>query len=177
MSGTIQILEGISKVTINGITGYACGQIGKPAMIVLQEWWGVTDKIQRQAMHISSKGYRTVIPDLYKGKLGVTAEEANHMMTNLDFPQAVEEIKQTAEFLKQEGATKIGVTGFCMGGALTIAAGVKCPDHFACGQSLSLHVSLNSTKQRECDRRKEGGREAAKDRQVRHLITFLAYNE
>uniref|UniRef100_A0A0G4HN60 Dienelactone hydrolase domain-containing protein n=1 Tax=Chromera velia CCMP2878 TaxID=1169474 RepID=A0A0G4HN60_9ALVE len=53
-------------------------------------------------------------------------------MTNLDFPQAVEEIKQTAEFLKQEGATKIGVTGFCMGGALTIAAGVKCPDHFAC---------------------------------------------
>ncbi len=45
-----------------------------------QEWWGVTDEIKRQAQYLhEQKGYRVLIPDLYKGKLGVDAEEAGHV--------------------------------------------------------------------------------------------------
>lgn len=45
----------------------------------LQEWWGVTEEIKAQAQHVQQAGYRVLVPDLYKGKLGVDAEEASHV--------------------------------------------------------------------------------------------------
>ena len=41
------------------------------------------------------------------------------LMDNLDFKAATEEIKTAAGWLREKGAPKVGVTGFCMGGALT----------------------------------------------------------
>lgn len=42
---------------------------------MLQEWWGITEEIKKQAQRLTSKGgYRTIVPDLYKGKLGLDAE-------------------------------------------------------------------------------------------------------
>jgi dienelactone hydrolase len=55
----------------------------------LQEWWGVDEEVRQHAAFIASKGYRAIVPDLYRGKLGLDAEEAHHLMTNLDFPGAV----------------------------------------------------------------------------------------
>ncbi len=69
-----------------------------------------------------------MIPDLYRGKIGLEAEEAHHLMTNLDWPGAVSDIAGAAAFLRAEGSAKVGVTGFCMGGALAIAAAVRVPD-------------------------------------------------
>jgi carboxymethylenebutenolidase len=43
-------------------------------------------------------------------------------MTNLDFPAAVKELGEAVSYLKSSGASKVGVVGFCMGGALTFAA-------------------------------------------------------
>jgi hypothetical protein len=34
------------------------------------------------------QGYRCLVPDLYKGALGVSVEEAHHLMTSLDWPGA-----------------------------------------------------------------------------------------
>ncbi|KAL3900614.1 MAG: hypothetical protein SGPRY_012430, partial [Prymnesium sp.] len=42
------------------------------------------------------EGARVLIPDIYKGKMGVDAEEAHHLMSTLDFPLAVKEISQAA---------------------------------------------------------------------------------
>ena len=46
------------------------------------------------------QGFQCLVPDLYKGTLGVTVEEANHSMSNLDFPAAVDEICQAAAHLQ-----------------------------------------------------------------------------
>ncbi|KAF7723772.1 hypothetical protein EC973_001685 [Apophysomyces ossiformis] len=90
--------------------------------MVLQEWWGVNEQIKVHAQRIADNtGMHTVIPDLYKGKIGVTAEEASHLMSHLDWKEAVESLKQLANNLRQEKYTKIGAVGFCMGGALAIA--------------------------------------------------------
>lgn len=43
-------------------------------------------------------------------------------MSNLDFKQAVKEITQAVDYLKETGSAKVGVIGFCMGGALSLAA-------------------------------------------------------
>ena len=68
------------------------------------------------------------MPDLYKGKLGVEAEEANHLMGELDFPTAIQEICTIAKWAKDTGASTVGVTGFCMGGALTLCALQACDE-------------------------------------------------
>lgn len=91
----------------------------------MQEWWGIDDSILHNAKKIAAAGFRTLIPDLYRGKLGIDVEEAHHLRGNLDFKTAIEEIRAAARYLKdEEGAKKVAVIGFCMGGALTLAAGV-----------------------------------------------------
>ena len=78
--------------------------------------------VKAQAERIAAGGYRCLVPDLYKGKLAEDKEEAAHLMTSLDFQAAVGELGEAAQFLRAEGSPKVGVVGFCMGGALSLAA-------------------------------------------------------
>ena len=78
--------------------------------------------IKGHAEKIAAQGYRCLIPDIYHGKIGIDKEEASHLFSNLDWARAVEEIKQAVQYLKDNGATKVGSIGFCMGGALSLAA-------------------------------------------------------
>ncbi|KAI8097763.1 dienelactone hydrolase [Halteromyces radiatus] len=97
-------------------------KIDGAALIVLQEWWGINDTIKAHAQHVSdATGLHVVLPDLYKGKVGLTAEEASHLMNHLDWKVAIQELEQLTKELRTEGYTKIGVMGFCMGGALSLA--------------------------------------------------------
>lgn len=92
-------------------------------VVVIQEWWGVDEAVKGHAAAIASKGFRTLVPDLYRGKLGVEAEEAQHLMDGLDWPGAVEDIKSAVTYLGENGKP-VGMIGFCMGGALTVAGSV-----------------------------------------------------
>ncbi len=101
---------------------------GAPAVVVIQEWWGLNDQIRGVADRLAQAGYRALVPDLYRGKSTVEAEEAHHLMTGLDFGQAAsQDIRGAVQHLKQRSA-KVGVTGFCMGGALTILSSTMVPE-------------------------------------------------
>lgn len=116
---------------IPGLVGGAAA--GSPAVIVIQEWWGITGNVKAQANRIAELGgYRVLIPDIYKGKVGVNVEEAQHLMSSLDFPAAISEISEAARYLKSEGAPAVGVVGFCMGGALTLGSLAASSD-ITCG--------------------------------------------
>ena len=118
------------------LPGLVGGPKGAPAVIVIQEWWGITDGIKVTASKLAEEGgYRVLVPDIYKGKIGVNAEEAHHLMSNLDFPKAIEEISAAAAHLKAEGAPSVGVVGFCMGGALTMGALAASKD-ISCGGTV-----------------------------------------
>uniref|UniRef100_A0A1D1XSX4 Protein usf n=1 Tax=Anthurium amnicola TaxID=1678845 RepID=A0A1D1XSX4_9ARAE len=92
------------------------------AIIVLQEWWGITEQVKIHAQRIADNtNILTVAPDLYKGKLGLSQEEAKHMMSNLDWKQALVELETLVDSLKKENREKIGSIGFCMGGAVSLA--------------------------------------------------------
>ena len=100
-----------------------------PGIVVIQEWWGLNDQIRGVADTLAAKGYRALVPDLYRGKSTVQAEEANHLMTNLDFGDAAgQDVRGAVQYLKATGSAKAGVTGFCMGGALTLLAAVHVPE-------------------------------------------------
>ena len=99
-----------------------------PAMVVIQEWWGLNDQIKGVANRLAEAGYRALVPDLYRGKLGLDAKEAEHLMTNLNFGDAAgQDIRGAVQHLKQT-SSKAGITGFCMGGALTILSAVNVPE-------------------------------------------------
>lgn len=99
-----------------------------PAIVVIQEWWGLNDQIRGVADRLARCGYLALVPDLYRGKNTVEAEEAHHLMDALDFGDAVsQDIAGAVSFLKQR-AGKVGVTGFCMGGALTMLTLVQNAD-------------------------------------------------
>src|SRR5882724_7549475 len=101
---------------------------GAAAIVIIQEWWGVNEQIRGVAERLATAGYRALVPDLYRGKSTVEAEEAHHLMTGLNFADvASQDIRGAVQFLKGH-STKVGLTGFCMGGALTLSAACMAPE-------------------------------------------------
>ena len=98
-----------------------------PAVVVIQEWWGMNPQIKKTADRFAQAGYRALVPDLYRGKVASAADEAQHLMTGLNWSDAgTQDIRGAVQMLKPGG--KVAVLGFCMGGALVIIAGVKVPE-------------------------------------------------
>ena len=110
-------------------TGYlAEAENPKGNVVVLQEWWGLNDQIKKTADRFAAAGYTALVPDLYRGRLASNEDEASHMMNGLDWADAAQQdLRGAAMHLKHLGG-KTAVVGFCMGGALTIIAGVHVPE-------------------------------------------------
>lgn len=97
-----------------------------PGFVCIQEYWGLNDQIKKTADRFAQEGYRALVPDLYRGKVAKAAEEARHMMSNLDFPDAAEQdIRGAVQHLKRASQKKVAVGGFCLGGALTLLAALR----------------------------------------------------
>jgi len=113
---------------VDGYLAEPKGAAQAPGIVVIQEWWGVNDQIRGVAERLASAGYRALVPDLYRGKSTVEAEEAHHLMSGLNFADAAsQDIRGAVQFLKKNSG-KVGVTGFCMGGALTLLALCMAPE-------------------------------------------------
>ncbi|ESO96733.1 hypothetical protein LOTGIDRAFT_143682 [Lottia gigantea] len=98
-------------------------------IVVIQEWWGMNQQIQDMALDISKRGnVTTIVPDLYRGEIATDHEHAGHLMSGLDWQGAVLDIQGCAGHLIQNGCSKVGVIGFCMGGALSLASAVLVPE-------------------------------------------------
>jgi carboxymethylenebutenolidase len=115
--------------SVNGYLAEPAAGSRAPGMVVIQEWWGLNDQIKGVADRLAKAGYRALVPDLYRGKVALAANEAEHLMTNLNFGDAAgQDIRGAVQHLKSTGSGKAGVTGFCMGGALTILSAVNVPE-------------------------------------------------
>ncbi|HTZ36818.1 MAG TPA: dienelactone hydrolase family protein [Stellaceae bacterium] len=101
---------------------------GAPGIVVIQEWWGLNDQICGVADRFARAGYNALAPDLYKGRLTAVPDEANHLMSSLDFADATHQDLRGAVRHLQGSSGKVAVMGFCMGGALTVAACVHIPE-------------------------------------------------
>ena len=105
------------------------GGAAAPGIVVIQEWWGLDDEIKGVADKLAAAGYRALVPDLYRGKQTLEAKEAEHLMNGLNFGDAAgQDIRGAVQHLKGSGSSRVGVTGFCMGGALTLLAAVFVPE-------------------------------------------------
>lgn len=88
----------------------------------------MNEQITGVAEQYAALGYRVVVPDLYRGKRGLNAEEAQHLMEGLNFADAAsQDIRAAVLHLKAAGG-KVGIAGYCMGGALTLLSAMFVPE-------------------------------------------------
>src|ERR1700754_2050121 len=93
-----------------------------PGIVVIQEWWGLQDQIKGLCDRFAAAGFDALAPHLYKGKAGAyhDTDAAGKEMNSLDFMDAATQtVRGAAQYLARNGS-KMGLTGFCMGGAGTI---------------------------------------------------------
>ena len=117
------------NVTFASNGGTAHGYLAAPAsgtgpgVIVIQEWWGLTDHIASLADRLAAEGFVALATDLYGGKTTHDAGEAGELMSALPEEQAARDLGGAVDFLlAQDSVTsaKVGALGFCMGGGFVL---------------------------------------------------------
>jgi len=106
-----------------------------PAVVVIQEWWGLVPHIRNVADRFATEGFVALAPDLYHGKSTSSPDEAGKLMMSLRIDEAEKDLRGAAHFLLTHPNTAsghVGTVGFCMGGALSLFAACKNPEVGAC---------------------------------------------
>ena len=114
------------NVTMKAFVAASQTKEKRPAVIVVQEWWGLTDHIKDIARRYAAEGYVAIAPDLYSRQgyaLTTDAGEAGKLMNALKQEDGLSDLNATVAYLKsvpEVDGTRIGVTGFCMGGSYAL---------------------------------------------------------
>jgi carboxymethylenebutenolidase len=117
-------------IEFDGIRAYlADSRAPGPGVVVLQEWWGLVPHILDVADRFASAGFTALAPDLYRGATAGNHEPdlAEKLMMELNPDRAIREVGATIAELRRRGFTKVATVGFCLGGALSLAASAKHP--------------------------------------------------
>eukprot|EP00198_Chlamydomonas_reinhardtii_P007013 XP_001696349.1 predicted protein [Chlamydomonas reinhardtii] len=141
-----QTLKNLTRVEFPskfGMTpGFEGGKKNKPAVVVMQEWWGVNAAIRDIAMHVAEQGYRVLVPDLYRGRVAVDRMEAvgaaplrtrplttcpplhqpatPHPPRPRHRTRGVDDVVSAVQYLRATGSKKVAILGFCQGGAMAL---------------------------------------------------------
>lgn len=101
-----------------------------PGIVVIQEWWGLQDQIKGICDRLALAGYEALAPDLYSGVVVPyhDREAAGKEMNSLNFMDAVDQTVRGAVQYLRRTAPKVGLTGFCLGGAITTLGAARIPE-------------------------------------------------
>lgn len=111
--------------TTSGYLSIPDGDGPFPAIVAIQEWWGLVGHIKDVADRFAAQGFVTLAPDLYHGESATEPDEARKLAMALDRGRAIDEIVAAAKYLKsfdRISPKKVGVVGWCMGGGLALSA-------------------------------------------------------
>ena len=117
--------------------GSAGGYLARPAeggpfpgVVVIQEWWGLNPNICDIANRIAAEGYVALAPDLYHGQITAEPDEAQKIMMGVQEPQALQDMNGAVAALQARDdvrSDRIGVTGFCLGGGMSLLLAMHNP--------------------------------------------------
>lgn len=101
-----------------------------PGVIVIQEWWGLDGHIKSIAERYAGEGFVALAPDMYHGSIATEPDEARKLAMGLNRDQAAKDLGGAAAYLlslPEVAPKKIGCTGFCMGGSMTLMLAAANP--------------------------------------------------
>src|SRR5919202_518549 len=116
-----------------------------PGVVVIQEWWGLVPHIKDVCDRFAAEGYVALAPDLYHGDVARSPDEAGKLMMALRIDEAEKDMRGAIQYLLDHEATtgdKVGIVGFCMGGALSLYAASKNPQVGACVVFYGIHPNV-----------------------------------
>ena len=123
---TASVTYPADRITVGAFLAHPADPAPKPAVVVLHEWWGLTDHMKALAQRFAREGFVALVPDLYS-RLGhkVTADpqEAAKLIEGLSSQYVLRDLNATTQYLKAQpfvDPIKIGVAGFGMGGAFAL---------------------------------------------------------
>jgi carboxymethylenebutenolidase len=100
-----------------------------PGVVVIQEWWGLVGHIKAVADRLAGEGFAALVPDLYHGKTTAEPDEAGKLLMSLNMEQAGQDMSGAVEYAAAHSSgDRVGVIGFCMGGALALILATLRPD-------------------------------------------------
>jgi dienelactone hydrolase len=116
-------------VNMNGFVAYSDSIKGKrPAVLIVHEWWGLTDYPRNRARQLAQLGYVAMAVDMYgDGKTASDPQEAqklagpfyaNPQLTKERLDAAIAKVKQ----LPQTDTSQIAAIGYCYGGYVVLNA-------------------------------------------------------
>lgn len=122
----------VNGVDVKGYLSMPDGATGPlPALIVIHEWWGLNENIQMMTDRLAGEGYMALAVDFYGGKVATTADSAQTymrgVMSNPAYGQQL--VTVAANWLRSDKqAPKLGVLGWCFGGAWALNTALAVPD-------------------------------------------------
>jgi carboxymethylenebutenolidase len=112
--------------------GYLAEPAGHgPAVIVLQEWWGLDEHVRSLCDRLATEGFYALAPDLYRGETTAQPDEAQQKMMAMSMEQVEQDMCGAADHLASLPGVDgpgVGAVGFCLGGGLAIWAAATCPN-------------------------------------------------
>jgi carboxymethylenebutenolidase len=127
-----------TNTELGTISGYLVKPSGTgpwPAIIVIQEWWGLDAQTKSIADRFAAIGYLAFAPDLYHGELAELGDGDTAMKLVQKYaPGAPADLQKLYDALKAHpGCTgKVGSVGFCFGGRMSLALGISRPLNAIC---------------------------------------------
>lgn len=128
------------RITINGKDGsfgayVADGKTrGGPAIVVIQEIFGVNKVMRDIADSLAEEGYTAVCPDLFwriEPNIDITDqtdaewEKAFSYFRAFNVDTGVEDIAATIAWTRAQGHSKVGAVGYCLGGLLAFLTAAR----------------------------------------------------
>lgn len=121
--------------TISGYLAFPDSPGRHPALVVIQEWWGLNDWVKEQAREFARRGYVSLAPDLYRGQVATDPQRARKLMQAMPRNRALRDLEAAFAFLAARpdvDSKRIGSIGWCMGGGLSLQLAIHEPRLAAC---------------------------------------------
>ena len=123
---------------LGGVSGYLARPAGDgpwPAVLVIQEWWGLDNQTKSIADRFAGSGYLAFAPDLYHGELARLGDSASaSVLVGKYAADAPAELERAYDALRKhpDCSGRIGSVGFCFGGRMSLSLALRRPVDAVC---------------------------------------------
>jgi dienelactone hydrolase len=126
---TERLVYSAGNTALEGYLAYDAAVSGKrPGIVVFGEWWGRDEFTMGRARALAKLGYVALAGDVYgDARVAADAVEAGQLMDTLlaDMNVVTGRVHAAIEIVRNQPQTdsaKVGVMGYCLGGALSLHA-------------------------------------------------------
>ena len=102
-----------------------------PGVLVLHAWWGLNTFFKSVCDRLAAEGFAVFAPDLNKGRVATTVDEAKQIMDELDVSRKQAVVSAAVDFLRARPEVRkepLSLIGFSMGAAWSLGLASARPE-------------------------------------------------